>query len=175
MSENPRRILLGEIGAAHGIRGEVSVKTYTANPEDIAAYGPLSDERGRTFELTVVRVIPKGAIVRIAGVPDRTAVEKLRNAKLYVTRDKLPAPADGEYYLEDLVGLRAIGADGAHFGDVVAVQNYGAGDILEIKPLAGGATELIPFTNACVPVVDVAAGKLTVVRPDLVEGEGDAE
>ncbi len=169
MTDKSRRILLGELGAAHGIRGEISVKTYTANPADIGAYGPLQDEQGRrTFELKIVRVTPKGVIVRVNGADDRTAAEKLRNIKLYVDRDRLPAVTDGEFYHEDLVGLRAMASDGASVGTIVAVQNYGAGDILEIRRDGGTATELIPFTNACVPEVDLARGIAVVIMPELV-------
>jgi 16S rRNA processing protein RimM len=175
MTNKPRRVLLGEIGAAHGIRGDVSVKTYTAKPEDIAAYGPLTDEHGRrTFELNVVRVTPKGLIVRVKGIDDRTTVETLRNIKLYVERERLPAVADGEFYHEDLIGLRAVAPGGTALGIIVAVQNYGAGDMLEIRREGGTATELIPFTNACVPEVDLARGEAVVIIPELVGEEEPA-
>lgn len=175
MTNKLRRVLLGEIGAAHGIRGDVSVKTYTANPQDIAAYGPLTDEHGRrTFELKVVRVTPKGLIVRVKGVDDRTTVETLRNIKLYVERERLPAAADGEFYHEDLIGLRAVAPGGMALGTIVAVQNYGAGDMIEIRREGGTATELIPFTNACVPEVDLARGEAVVILPELVGEEEPA-
>ena len=160
-------ILLGHFGAAHGIRGEVVVKTLTADPADVVAYGPLHDAgRTRTFALTLLRVTPKGAICRVADVGDRTQAEALRGIDLYVDRDRLPAPAEEEFYHADLIGLAAETADGRAFGRIVAVQNFGAGDLLEIRPAAGGRdTVFLPFTRACVPLVDVAAGRVVVVPP----------
>lgn len=172
MTDDPadRLILLGEIGPAHGIRGEVLVRSYTSDPADIAAYGPLTDRsRRQSFALTVVRVTAKGVVVRVAGANDRTAVEALRGTELYVSRSRLPEPSPGEFYHEDLIGLAAIGTDGGKLGTVVAVQNYGAGDLIEIQPPHSRDTELIPFTSACVPDVDFAGRRITVVPPVLIE------
>lgn len=167
------RILLGQIGAAHGIKGEISIKTYTADPAAIAAYGPLSSKDGaRTFDITVVRVTDRGVVARIAGVADRTAAEKLRNIELYVERSKLPAPNDGEFYHADLIGLRVIDTNGVALGSVTAISNFGAGDLLEIKIASTNATELIPFTKTAVPKIDFAAGVVTVDPPVLT---GDQE
>jgi 16S rRNA processing protein RimM len=161
-----RRILLGEIGPAHGIRGEVVVRSYADAPEDIAAYGPLSDEAGRrTFDLKVVRVTDKGVIVRIAGIGDRTAAEGLRGTKLFVNRDRLPAAGDGAYYHADLIGLAAVDLDGREIGRIVGVQNFGAGDLIEIALTSSRTTELIPFNDDFVPNVDLERGRVTVVRP----------
>lgn len=166
-----RLILLGEIGPAHGVRGEVVVRSHTAMPEDIAAYGPLHDETGRrTFALTVVRVTPKGVVVKIAGFGDRTAVEALRGTRLYVPRSKLPHPAAGEFYHEDLIGLEAAAPDGSKLGTVVGVQNFGAGDLIEIRRTGARETEFVPFTDAAVPTVDTAARRIVVVMPEMVEG-----
>jgi 16S rRNA processing protein RimM len=157
------RILLGHISGAHGIRGELVVVSHTAAPEDIAAYGPLSDESGsRTFRLKVVRVGSHGVIVRIAGITDRTAAEALRGIKLYVARAKLPKAAEREYYHADLIGLTAVATDGTPVGSVIAVQNFGAGDLIEIKLAGTTRTELLPFTDAFVPDVDLAARRVTV-------------
>lgn len=167
-----KRILLGHIRAAHGIRGEVSIQTYTADPEDIAAYGPLSDEAGqRSVTITHVRATPKGVVARIAGVTDRNAAEGLRGLALTVRRDALPPPEDGDYYHADLIGLDAVAPDGTALGHVVAVQNFGAGDLLEIRLAGRKETEFIPFTDACVPVVDFTAQRVTVVRPATVDGD----
>ena len=175
MTTDKRRVLLGEIGPAHGIRGEVLVRSYTGAPGDIAAYGPLKDETGcKTLTLDVVRLTDKGVVVRVAGVGDRTAAEKLRGTKLYVARDKLPATEAGEYYHNDLIGLEAVTAEGDPFGHVVAVQNFGAGDLIEIRLAGSKATELIPFEAAFVPHVDIGQGRLTVVLPIAVEG-GEGE
>jgi 16S rRNA processing protein RimM len=166
MTDPDRLILLGEIGAAHGIRGEVAVRTFTADPADIAAYGALSDKTGtRSFTITGLRVTAKAVVARFAGVNDRTAAEKLRNTGLYVRRSRLPAPEPGAYYHEDLVGLDAVGLDGTSLGRVAAVVNYGAGDLIEIARPGETDTLLVPFTDAAVPSVDLAARRMVVVPP----------
>jgi len=160
------QILLGRIAGAHGIRGEVIIHAFTEPPENIAAYGPLIDEAGaRTFEIAIVHVTAKGVVARLAGVGDRTAAEALRGVDLYVDRDRLPAAAEGEYYHADLIGMAAFDPAGQHIGEIVAVQNFGAGDLLEIRLAGRGRTELIPFTEAAVPEVDVAAKRVVVVLP----------
>jgi len=160
-------ILLGRITGAHGIKGEVIVHSFAAVPEDIGAYGPLSDENGtQKFRLRVVRMTPKGAIIaRITGVTDRNAAEALKGTDLFVAREKLPAPDDGEFYHADLIGLAAVSPDGTRIGEVVAVPNYGAGDLLEIRVDGRKETELVPFNDDFVPTVDIAAGKAVVVMP----------
>ena len=169
-----KRVLLGSFANAHGIRGEVQVRTYTGTPESIAAYGPLSDKEGRrTFKLKVVRVTDKGIIARVEGIADRNAAEALKGIELYVERAKLPAPSEGEYYHADLIGLRAVSPEGEEIGKIIAVSNFGAGDLLEIQVKDGTATEYVPFSDACVPHVDIAAGVATIVMPEMVEGEGD--
>jgi 16S rRNA processing protein RimM len=166
-----RRILLGQITAAHGIRGDVIVRTYTGEPASISSYGPLTDKDGaKPLTLTVIRVSDKGIVARITGVTDRNAAEALKGRELYVARSKLPKAEEAEYYHADLVGLAAITEEGQPFGRVIAVQNFGAGDLLEIRLADGSDAEFIPFTNACVPSVDIAAGQLTVVPP-IVTGE----
>jgi 16S rRNA processing protein RimM len=166
MSGNPRRILLGRIVSAHGIRGEVVIDSFTGAAEDIAAYGALATEDGRKLDIKLVRTTPKGGvIVRVAGVADRNGAEALRGTALYAQRGQLPELEEGEFYYEDLAGLRADNEAGEQIGQVVAVQNYGAGDLLEVRLEGQRATELIPFTDAFVPVVDVAAGRVVVVVP----------
>ena len=128
------RILLGHISTAHGVRGDVVIKSLTEDPADIATYGPLSDEDGqRQFDIKVVRVTNKGVIARVAGVTDRNAAEALRGTKLYVDRHKLPALEADEVYHTDIIGLIARRGDGSEVGEIVAVQNFGAGDLLEIR------------------------------------------
>ncbi len=160
-------ILLGRITGPHGIQGDVLVHSFAAVPEDIAAYGPLADKTGaRTFRLRILRTTPKGALIaRIVGIRDRNAAEALKGVELYVARDKLPDPDDGEFYYADLVGLTAVSPDGAPIGEIVAVQNYGAGDLLEIRVTGAKETELVPFNDAFVPQVDIAGGKAVVVMP----------
>ena len=161
-----KRILLGRIAGAHGIRGEVLIKAYTERPEDIAAYGPLDDGTGRSFGIKVVRVTPKGVVARIEGVRDRNAAEALDSVSLYVDRERLPALAEGEFYHADLIGLAAVDPEGRPLGEVVAVYNHGAGDILEVRLTGSGKTELVAFTDAFVPEVDLAARRAVVRLPD---------
>jgi 16S rRNA processing protein RimM len=157
------RILLGVVGRPHGVRGLLHVHSYTADPADIATYGELTDEAGRAWTL-VWRGEGVAELRDAAGlaVADRTAAEKLVNTRLYVERDRLPAPDADEFYLADLVGLEAVSPDGSVLGRVDVVHDYGAGTSLEIGAL------LVPFTRACVPSVDVAAGRVVVVMPDEV-------
>ncbi|MGD9785743.1 MAG: ribosome maturation factor RimM [Hyphomicrobiaceae bacterium] len=175
MAEAPRRVLLGEITGAHGVRGEVLVRSYTAEPADIATYGALTDDKGgAALMLKVVRTTPKGAlVVRVHGVSDRNAAEALMGRKLFVARSAMPEPESDDFYHADLVGLSAVDSEGATVGTVVAVANYGAGDILEIRLLGGRQTELLPFTKAFVPVVDLAAGKVGVVLPVSLNEDDD--
>jgi len=162
------RILLGVIGRAHGVRGLVHVTSFA---DDVTAYGALSDDKGRRFVLrwrgegvAEIAEVVDGAEVRIG---DRTAAEKLTNTRLYVERAQLPEPEEDEFYLADLIGLAAFGGDGARVGTVCAVHDYGAGASLEIER-HGTAALLVPFTRACVPMVDVVAGRLVVVPPEEV-------
>ncbi|HRY07010.1 MAG TPA: ribosome maturation factor RimM [Hyphomicrobiaceae bacterium] len=169
-----KQILLGEITGAHGIRGEVLVRSYTGDPEAIGDYGALTDEKGASpLTLKVLRMTPKGAIVaRIKGVVDRNGAEALKGRKLYVARQAMPEPNDEEdFYYADLIGLAAIDEAADALGKVIAVQNYGAGDLLEIRWHATGKSELIPFTKACVPRIDLVARQVIIALPELVEAE----
>jgi 16S rRNA processing protein RimM len=168
-----RRILLGQIIAAHGIRGEVIVKSFTGEAADIASYGALTDAAGRApLALSVVRVGDKGVVARIEGIRDRNGAEALRGRELFVLRENLPDTEEGAYYHADLVGLEAFSRDGIRIGRVVGVQNFGAGDLLEVARDGAKETELIPFTDACVPDIDVKRGRLTILPPEM---SGDPE
>lgn len=173
--EKPHRILVGEITGAHGIRGDLLVRTYTETPEAIAAYGPLTDASGqKSFRLRIVRVTSKGVVARVAGIEDRNGAEPMRGTRLYIDRAKLPATGEAEFYHADLIGLRAVAGDGSALGKIIAVRNFGAGDLLELKPLEG-ETEFIPFEDRFVPSVDVEAGLLVINRPIVtVDGDDDA-
>lgn len=176
MIDPDRLILLGEIGAAHGIRGEVSIRTFTEDPADIAAYGPLSDKTGaRTFTIAGLRVASKAVIAKLKGVDDRTTAEKLRNTKLYVKRSRLPEPEPGAFYHEDLAGLTASDAAGGVLGTVVGVVNYGAGDLIEISRPGERDTLLVPFTHQAVPNVDLSSGIVTIVVPNFTEADDEPE
>jgi len=155
---------------AHGVRGLVRIKSFTEAPGDIAAYGPLSDEAGaRSFAVRVTGEAKGAILAAIAGVADRDAAEALKGTRLYVDRAALPVPVDAEeFYHADLIGLMAEDRAGRALGRVVAVHNFGAGDLLEIAP-EGGQSLLLPFTKAAVPEVDLAGGRLVVEPP----AEGD--
>lgn len=169
-ADDERRILLGHIAGAHGIRGEVVIKTYTGEPEAIADYGALeTDDLTRSIELRVVAVTPKGVVARVKGVSDRNGAEALKGTALYVERTRLPEAEDGSYYYTDLIGLTAEAPDGQRLGSIVAVHNFGAGDILELAMTATGKTELVPFTDAFVPAVDIAEGRVVVALPAPAE------
>ena len=164
---------MGVVGRPHGVRGLLRVHSYTADPADLPDYGPFDDGRGRRFSLrwrgegiAEVSEIIDGRKVPVA---DRSGAEKLVNLALYADRDRLPPAGTDEFYLADLIGLQAVGSDGTPLGRVEAVHDYGAGASLEISSL------LVPFTRACVPDVDLAAGRVTVVPPDEVVVTGRAE
>lgn len=169
----PAMILLGEIGRPHGVRGLVRVRSFTAEPEDLTAYGPLTDQAGsQRFVLELLAP----DLARIEGVNDRDQAAKLTGTKLYVPREALPPPEDPEeYYLSDLQGMAAVTAEGQDLGRVRAVEDHGAGAFLVLE---GPPERLLPFTHAVVPKVDVAARRITVVLPAeiLVEPQpGDTE
>jgi len=164
-------VLLGEFGRAHGLTGEVRLKSYTADPRAIASYGALLTADGRSLTLAEVRIAPGTSpdmlIARVKGVSGRTAAEALNRVALFIPRDRLTAPEDeDEVYAADLIGATALDEAGTVIGTIVAVPNYGGGDLLELRPPNGGATALLPFTKAFVPALDVAQRRVTVVAPD---------
>ena len=167
------RVLLGVVTAAHGIKGEVKVKTFTQSPEGLGAYGPVIVEDGRQFEIAALRVsTPDEAVVRFAGIADRNAAEHLKGQRLYVPRAALPATETGEFYQADLIGLKVEDRSGNLLGTVCGVHNFGAGDVIEIE-FSGGATEFLAFSDANVPVVDLAAGRIVIELPRNAEEEGE--
>jgi 16S rRNA processing protein RimM len=160
------RVCLGQIGAAHGVRGEVRLRSFTSDPAAIAGYGPLETDDGRVFEIETLRPAKDHFVARLSGICDRDAASALANAKLYVPRERLPATAEpDEFYHADLVGLPVVDLAGNRLGTVVAIHNFGAGDLIEVRTEKGGGTELLPFDSTHVPVVDVAAGKIVVDPP----------
>jgi 16S rRNA processing protein RimM len=166
-----QRILMGVIGRPHGVRGLVHVHSYTADPADLANYNPLLDEAGRCWSVAWrgegVAEVRDGKGRPLA---DRTEAERLVNLKFYVERHRLPQPDGDEFYLSDLVGLLAHSEAGAPVGRVTAIHDYGAGTSLEIDRGANAAPLIVPFTQAAVPVIDLAAGQLTVVPPTEIDG-----
>lgn len=159
------RVCVAQIGAAHGLAGEVRLRSFTAAPDGFAHYGPLeTEDRSRSLEIETLRPGKNDFLVRFRGIEDRTAAEALRNVALFVARERLPAPEEGEFYHADLIGLAAVTRDGEALGEVVALHNFGAGDIVELR-LARGGTLMLAFDAATVPQVDIAGGRIVVVPP----------
>ena len=165
------KVCVARIGAAHGVRGEVKFWSFTEDPQAVADYGPFETLDGkRQFDIESMRAAKDHFVVRLSGVPDRTAAEKLTNTDLYVPRDRLPPiDEDGTYYHADLIGLAAVTPDGVALGKVTGLFNFGAGDLIEIATPQGGEPMLLPFSNAVVPDVDIKGGKITVVLPSIIE------
>jgi 16S rRNA processing protein RimM len=164
------RVCVAQIGAPHGIRGEVRLRSFTEDPMALTRYGALEIEDGsRAPKLETVRPAKNALIARFAGITDPDAAAGLRNLKLYVPRARLPEPEDESYYHTDLIGLAAVDPEGAVLGTVCAVQNFGAGDLVEIAPSAGEPSVLVPFTKAFVPTVDIPGGRLVIgtLPPEL--------
>jgi 16S rRNA processing protein RimM len=160
------RVCLGQIGAAHGVRGEVRLRSFTTDPLAITAYGPLEAEDGSVIEIESLRPAKDHFVATLSGIADRNAAERLTNIKLYVPRDRLP-PTDepDEFYYTDLIGLAAVDRAGKPLGTVLAVHNFGAGDLIEIRLEGDSKTELLPFDAATVPEVDLKAGRLVIELP----------
>ncbi len=166
-----RQICVARIGAAHGVRGAVKLWTFTEDPLAVLHYGPLTTKDGaRRFEVTHAREAKDHLVATLQGVATRDDAEKLNGIELYIPRDKLPATDDDEYYHADLIGLSAVTTGGETIGRVSAIHNFGAGDVIEIAPVQG-ATMLLPFTNAVVPTVDIAGGRVVIELPGEIDGE----
>jgi len=169
------RVCVARIGAAHGTGGEVRLWSFTADPQAIGSYGALETADGtRRLEIEALRPGKAFLVARFKNVADRSAAERLCNIDLYVPRARLPAPDEDEFYHADLIGLDAVDLAGKGLGSVIAVHNFGAGDLLEIAPPTGGDTVLMPFTAAAVPEVEIAAGRIVLDPPrGLFEAPGE--
>ena len=163
------RLRVGEIVGVHGVRGLVRLRSFTEDPAAVASYGPLEDETGgRRFAIRLQSAAKEAWIARIEGIDTREAAEALKGVGLFIDRARLPEPGEGEFYHTDLIGLRAERAgDGGELGTVLAVHDFGAGPMLELK-LPEGGTVMMPFTLAVVPVVDIAGGRVVVEPPEEV-------
>ncbi len=169
------KVLMATIGAAHGIQGEVRVKPYGDDPLSFTDYGPLTSEDGkRVFEVLKARVKKTVVVTRFEGIDTRNQAEELNGLHLYIHRDQLPETEEDEFYYSDLKGLSVQTTDGEELGKVVAAQDFGAGDLLEVRPKRG-RTFYVPFTKVFVPQVDVAGGKIIVDLPDDYFSESDPE
>lgn len=164
------RICVARIGAAHGVRGEVKLWSFTEDPAAVAGYGPLETQDGaRRFEIEALRPAKDHFVARIVGIEDRNAAEKLRNVDLYIPRARLPEIDEADtFYHADLIGLKAVTRSGDEVGTVSAIHNFGASDVIEIKPPAGEPL-LMPFTDATVPQIDLGARRIVVVPPTETE------
>ncbi|WP_428927815.1 ribosome maturation factor RimM [Marinibacterium sp. SX1] len=161
------RLCVGAIAGSFGVRGEVRLKSFCAEPEAIATYGPLATEDGaREFSVRIVRRVKNGFAARLGGVATKEQADALKGTRLYVDRDRLPAPADDEYYHADLIGLDVFDTGGTRLGRVKSVLNHGATDLLEIHGPGLKQTILLPFTLAAVPTVDLSAGRIIADPPD---------
>ncbi len=163
---SPERICVGAVAGAFGVRGEVRLKSFCVPPEAIAGYGPLWTEDGRSFTVALSRPAAGGLAARLSGIATREAADALRGVRLHADRAALPALPEDEFYHADLIGLAVRDPGGAALGQVRAVLNHGAGDLLEVARPGGGEPVLVPFTRMIVPTVDLAAGCLVVDPPE---------
>ena len=164
-------ICVARIGAAHGVRGAVKLWTFTEDPLAVKHYGPLMTKDGaRQFEVTHAREARDHLVATLKGIATREEAERLNGLELYIARERLPATDEDEYYHADLIGLAAFTSTNEPLGRVIAIHNFGAGDIIEIAP-PHGSTLLLPFTNAVVPTVDLAGGRIVIELPEEIEGD----
>jgi 16S rRNA processing protein RimM len=161
-------VLLGVVIGAQGLKGEVKVKTFTATPQALAAYGPLHGKDGREIRVTVLRETKDGAVVQIHGVDDRSAAEALKGTELFISRDALPAPDADEFYHADLIGLRAEDPEGRSLGTVRAIHNFGASDVIELVR-DDGDDVFLPFTRAVAREIDLKGGRIVIAEPEDIE------
>jgi 16S rRNA processing protein RimM len=166
------QLCIARIGAPHGVRGAVKLWIFTEDPMAVLHYGPLATKDGkRHFEVVSARQAKDHLVATLKGVNSRDEAERLNGLELYIPREKLPATEADEYYHADLIGLAAVNAADEPIGRVVAIHNFGAGDIIEIAP-PRGSTLLLPFSNAVVPTIDLAGGRVVIELPGEIEGDG---
>src|ERR1700724_895430 len=169
----PSQICVARIGAAHGVRGAVKLWTFTEDPLAVKCFGPLVTKDGaRQFEVTHAREAKGHLVATLKGIATREDAERLNGLELYIAREKLPATDEDEYYHADLIGLAAVTPADEPIGRVIAIHNFGAGDIIEVAP-PRGSTMLLPFTNAVVPTVDLAAGRVVIELPNEIAGDDE--
>ena len=157
-----KQILLGRILGPHGLKGEVKIKSFTTDPLDVASYGPVLTPDGRRFTLTNARMQGDVVIAAIKGVTDRTLAESLKGIELNIDRDEMPETDDGEFYEADLVGLGVFDEGGDQVGEALGFQNFGAGELLEIKRAGNGGTAFVPFAASMVPTIDIEGGRIVL-------------
>jgi len=163
------RVCVGAIAGAFGVHGEVRLKSFCAEPSDIATYGALTTEAGEaTFEVEITRQINNGFAAQISNVATKEDADALKGTRLFAPRSALPSLPDDEFYHADLIGLAVFDTGGKALGAVSAVHNHGAGDLLEIQGPGLKTAVLLPFTRAAVPTVDLAAGRIIADPPEGV-------
>ncbi len=169
------RVCVGAVAGSFGVRGEVRLKSFCAEPEDIASYGPLTDEHGSSsWTVKLTRPVKGGFAARLSGVTTKETADALRGTRLYAPRESLPNLPNDEFYHADLIGLTVLDTGGAELGRIKAVLNHGAGDLLEVATKGRKQPVLLPFTKANVPTVDLAAGKIIADPPDGIWDEDRA-
>jgi 16S rRNA processing protein RimM len=171
-----RLLQIGRVAGAFGVRGEVRITTFTEDPMALARYRDLKRRDGEPG-LTILSARPTkgGVIARAREIETKEQADALRGLELFIPREALPPPEEDEFYFDDLIGLSVETPDGAPIGAVKSVQNFGAGDLLEISPAGGGPTWWLPFTKEAVPEVRIAERRLIAVPPTVLEGEPEAE
>jgi len=170
------RVCVGQIGAAHGVRGQVRLRSFTADPQAVAGYGPFETEDGRVVAIEALRPVKDHFVATLAGVRDRDAAARLVNIKLFVPRERLPEIDESdEFYHADLIGLLAVSPAGEKLGTVIAVHNFGAGDLIEVRLDTKDKTELVAFDEVNVPRVDLGAGRIVIQPSPLAEDGGEAK
>ncbi len=178
-------VCVGVISAVHGIKGQVKISTFTQNPEDITTYGRLFDKNGKPlFEIKNFKLTPKAMIVRLSGIDTRNQAEQLKGTELFIQRETLPQPDEEEFYYSDLTGLNVQFRNGTHYGTVKSIQNFGAGDLVEIlpdpsmvttksgkkaKPSGKIETVFYNFTKEVFPQINISEGYITLLPPKMVE------
>lgn len=176
-----RRVVMAVIGAPHGVRGEARVKSFSGDPLAISDYGTLFAADGTAFEIEGGRLLKEDMLViKFAHLATPEAVKTLTGTELFIDRDNLPDPDEEEFYHADLIGLDVAEPGREPFGKILAIHDFGAGDIVEIRPASGGGTWLLPFTKAAAPVIDLAARRVTIdpaflTKPDRRKVEPDQE
>lgn len=176
MTNDEKAVQMAVIGAPHGVKGEVRVKTFTGDPLALGDYGPLRSADGRTFTVAAIRPAKTVVVVRFREIASREAAEAATGTELFIDRSALPDDLDDdEFYHADLIGLAVRDETGSSIGKVAAIQNFGGGDIVEVA-LAGRRTVMIPFTLAAIPEISVRGGFIRIdsAGAGLVE-EGDGE
>lgn len=157
-------VCVGAIAGSFGVKGEVRLKSFCAEPAAISIYAPLSDESGKSYDVKITRTIKNGLAARLSGVSSKEAADALKGTRLFAPRDRLPELDDDEFYHADLLGMAVLDTGGAKLGSVKAVLNHGAGDLLEVN--TGQGVVLLPFSLAVVPTVDLAGRRVVVDPPD---------